>query len=309
MSALAAVVLAHRDPPQVGRLLAALDDVDVFVHCDRRAPAAVAREMLAGTGERVVAVPRRRTARSSWSLVAAELAGLALALERSRAEHIAVLSGSCYPLVGVEQLADELAGWRGLSRMHLNPLPYPPWSTPRNPDGGIWRLRRRFVTVRGQIVSIGGVPLRTFRRAIPARLSLHGSSQWKIYARPHAAALLRVLDEHPEIHRFWRTTLVPDELCAASILRSPELVGEAAGQVRDDCPWYLRWPSPASTGHPAWLEESDLPALREARFAPPRRPDEPVGSERRRDFRKLFTRKLSSASRPLVEAIDQELRS
>lgn len=309
MRSFAAVILAHQDPAKVRRTIAALDGADVFLHCDRRAPDDVVRQMLPAAGERVHRVPRRRTSLSSWSLVDAELAGLRLALEHSRAEHIAVMSGSCHPIVSMDTLEEELSRWRGLSRIQGNPLPYRGWDTARNPDGGCWRFRRRFVTFRGQIVSAGSVPLRTFRRAVPKGLRLYASSQWKVYARHHAAALLRVLDEFPEQLRFWRTTLVPEESCAASILRSPELVGDVADQLRHDSPWYIKWPGGRDTRHPEWLGEDDYPALRSARLAPPRDPDQEVSRTTYGTFRKLFARKLSSRERTLLDRIDQELRT
>ena len=110
MSSVAALILAHDDPAMVRRLIAALDGVDIFLHCDSKAPAAVVAEMTAGAGPRVRLVPRHRTAWASWSLVEAELAGLRMALEHSAAEHLIVLSGSCYPLVSVAELKDELLG-------------------------------------------------------------------------------------------------------------------------------------------------------------------------------------------------------
>jgi len=73
----------------------------------------------------------------SWSLMEVERAGLWLALERRKAEHVIVLSGACYPLVTVEQLEDDFSRWRRLSRMQLDPVPFAAWSTPRNPDGGL----------------------------------------------------------------------------------------------------------------------------------------------------------------------------
>ena len=306
-ASLAAVVLAHDDPPKVGRLLAALDGVDIFLHCDRKTPAAILRQMLVRAGPRVCLVPRHRASLFSWSLVEAELDGLRLALERSKAEHMIVLSGACYPLVSVAELEDELSSWRGLTRMQLDPLPYESWSTPRNPDGGLWRFRRRFVTFRGQIVSVGGVPLRAYPRGIPPGLRLHASAHWKIYARDHAAALLRILGERPDLVRFWRTTFVPEESCTGSILKSPALVGQVAEEIRDDLPWFMRW---TGTGwHPAWLGEADFQALASARSAPARRPDQTVepGANHGR-FRKLFARKLSSRDSQLLEWIDAELR-
>jgi hypothetical protein len=131
-AALAAVVLAHDDPEKVRRLIAALRGVEIFLHCDRKAPAEVVRRMLEGSGPDVHLAPRRPTHRLSWSLVEAELATVQFALDRTRAEHVIVLSGSCYPLVPVAELEDELAEWRGLSRLSLHPLPYETWNTPRN---------------------------------------------------------------------------------------------------------------------------------------------------------------------------------
>jgi Core-2/I-Branching enzyme len=304
---LAAVVLAHDDPPKVRRLLAALDGVDVFLHCDRRTPDGSLAEMLAGAGPRVSQVPRHRASVRSWSLVEAELAGLRLALERSKGEHVIVLSGACYPLVSVAELEDELSRWRGVTRMRLDPLPYESWNTPRNPDGGLWRFKRRFVTFRGRIVSLGDIPLRAYRRAIPDGVGLHASAQWKIYARDHATTLLRVLGERPDLVTFWRTSFVPDESCPASILRSPALVGRVAEEIFDDLPWFIRWAECA--WHPDWLGQADFEALEAARNAPPRSPDLAVERSPDRDrFRKLFARKVSSRESKLLDWVDAELR-
>ena len=308
-AAVAAVILAHQDPKMVRRLIAALDGVDIFLHCDGKAPGAYVKEMTEGGGPRVRLVPQRPTFWASWSLVEAELAALAMALDHSAAEHVIVLSGNCYPLVSVSELADELSDWRGLSRLRLVPLPYSGWDTPRNRDGGMWRFRRRFVSVCGRSVFVGGVPLRTFHQSIPPELRLHASSQWKIYARAHVKVLLRVVSERPDLLRFWRRSFVPDESCAASILRSPALVGSSiAEEQRDDFPWYVDW-GEGLTDHPVWLRESDFPALGAARWAPPRTP-EPNGSSANAcgGYRKLFARKVSSRESQLLERIDQELR-
>ena len=237
--------------------------------------------MTAGAGSRVRLVPRHRTALASWSLVEAELAGLRMALEHSAAEHLIVLSGSCYPLVSVAELEDDLAQWRGVPRLRLFPLPHPLWNTPSNEDGGLWRFRRRFVSLRGKVVFVGDVPLRTFRRSIPPELRLYRSSQWKIYACGHAETLLRILGERRDLLRFWRTTLVPDEACVAFL-----------GQ------------------HPAWLGERDCATLLAARRAPGRPPDRRAIDAADRDTcRKLFARKLSSRDGRLLDRIDQELRT
>jgi hypothetical protein len=123
MSAIAALILAHDNPRHVRRLIGALDGVDVFIHVDGKTDDVVVREMTVDAPD-LVLTPRHRAARRRWSAVEAELDGLRTVLDRSGAEHIVVASGSCYPLVSVEELEDELAQWRGLSRIELNPIPY-----------------------------------------------------------------------------------------------------------------------------------------------------------------------------------------
>jgi hypothetical protein len=308
MAALAAVMLAHDRPEHVHRLVRALDGVDVFVHCDSRTAPEVFAAITTGLPDVVAVTPRHRTARSSWGMVEGELAGLRLALERSRAEHIIVCSGSCYPLVTVADLEDELSVWRGLTRIERTPLPYRGWSsrTRRHPDGGFWRLNQRFLT-RGEriVLAPGGHPIPLYRRRIPSAIKAHASSQWKIYARKHAETLLRVLDERPELVRYWRTTFNSDESCVASILSSPELVGAVADELQHDRAWYIDWRGKEVGGHPRWLDVEDFPRLEEHRNLAPLRPGDSYEQGDR--SRKLFARKFGTDDE-VLDLIDAKLR-
>jgi hypothetical protein len=306
-SQVAVVILAHNNPGHVRRLIGALAGCDIFLHCDTKTPDDVLAAMTDGLPH-VVLTPRFRTARANWGMVEGELAGIRTALERSDAEHIIVASGSCYPLVSTSDLKDELSDWRGLSRLELNPIPYAGWSTRvGGPDGGLWRFNRRFLKIRGRIVLVHhDYPIPIGRRAVPPALKLHASSQWKIYAREHARALLGALDDSPELVRFWRTAYAPDEICVASILASPELVGSVADELRHDRTWYINWYGMAVGGHPGWLGLEDFPQLELARARPRLQPDD--DRERGQNSRKLFARKFGTDSDELLELIDQQLR-
>jgi hypothetical protein len=302
---IAVIMIAHENPAQLRRLIETLDGLDVFLHYDRKTRADVAAAIPEGKPD-VFVLPRRDTARMSWSLVEVELAGLQAVLERSRAEHIVVISGSCYPLVSVSDMQDELAGWRGLSRLELNPVPRSLWDYPiGRPDGGLWRFNRRFLTLRGQIVTFRELPIPLWHRDIPPELRLHGCSQWKIYARSHASKLLSVLNRWPDLVRYWRSTYAPEESAVASILTSPALVGSVADELRHNRMSYIDW-SENKGGHPRWLELADFPALREARTLPALRPEDP--HELGDDARRLFARKFKAGSGELLDRIDAELR-
>jgi hypothetical protein len=186
------------------------------------------------------------------------------------------------------------------------PIPFEWWGSRRNPDGGMWRFRRRFVTIRDQIIFVGSVPLRSYKRPIPSELRLIASQQWKICARAHAKVALQVLDDRPDLVRFWRTTFVPEESALASILASPELVGTVSEEVLDDLPWWTDWST--GTGHPRWLDVDDFQVLEAARFAKPRDPDAVFDRDDGVDYRKLFARKLMPDLR-LADLIDERLRS
>ena len=312
MTEFAAVVLAHTDAPHLRRLVAALDGVPIFLHCDAKTPAPVLAAMVERLPRNVTVLEQLPTSLASWSLVAAEIAGVRTALARTRAEHIAILSGSDYPLVSMQVLVGELDAWRDQSYFWNQTMPFRPWDTSRHPDGGMWRLRRRFVMRHDQVVFVRDVPLRWpfLRVSLPTGIEPRASSQWKIYARHHAERLLDVVDTRPDLVRFWRSTLVPDESFMASILGSRAIMGEAAVPPCWAHAWYIRWEN--GHVHPPWLGHGDFDRLAAARWGDPVGPDEAFRpwTAPERPGRKLFARKFSSSVDPgVLGRIDAELRT
>lgn len=310
MTALAAVVLAHRDPMQVRRLVRSLHDVPIFLHCDAKTSEDQFSAMIARAPDRVHVCRRIPTSLASWSLVEAEVLGLRQAVSRTNASHIAVLSGSDYPLLSVPGLLEELQRWPGQSYFWNVPLPHRPWDTPRHPDGGLWRLRRRFWTRDGQVVFARGVPLRwPVPREVPPGVEPRAGSQWKIYARRHVIALLDIIDSRADLVRYWRSSLVPDETFVASVLGSEALMGRPALAPCWLQPWFTSWPGDAQ--HPRWLVARDFDRLAAAAQGPSVGPADAI-SQARHDagpHRKLFARKFStSTASHLLDRIDEELR-
>ena len=288
------VILAHADAPMVSRLVSALDGADIFIHCDAKTPAEVCDAMVPAGAEGVQMVQRRSTSLASWSLVEAELVSLDAALRQSKAEHIAIMSGSSYPLAGVEAIDAALAPYRGQMLAETNKLPFPDWNARWKADGGMWRFKSRFLTSGDTLITVAGLPVPLWRQRIPASLVLHGGAQWKVYSRAHAKALLETLNSSAEQRRFWRHIFIPDESCAVSILKSPQLVGDLSERVVNRHVWLIDWPHmPADRAHPNWLTAADFDMLAAAA----------------RSADKLFARKVSSTETELLDRIDAELLS
>lgn len=303
----AAIVLAHSDAPMTERLVEALHPMPVFLHVDGKvAIDPWARLLEPAEPTRLHLTPRVRCSLDSWSLVQAELAALAMAYETSAAKHFLVMSGSDYPLAAVDAIVAELEQWQGLSRVVRIPVPFEFWGA----DGGLRRFERRWMTRKDNAVKVLGRNLYyPGRRRVPPELSLQASQEWKILARGHVASLLAACERRPDLVRWWKSTLVPEESMIVTMLSSPAIVGHATAEaVIHGLPWLIEWDADAPN-HPNVLRMDDWERIRRAAkvwpLDDPEDTDRPVGLERRR----MFGRKFRSSDRELLDRIDAELRS
>lgn len=225
-------ILAHKNPAQVAHLVQALgllaDDVCI-VHYDKARPAFEVRELHGRLDGRpgVVFQQRQHIAWGGWSLIQAQLDGLALASKRSpNWSHWINLSGQDLPLVSPSELRARLARAENTSFMS--------WFDPE----GVWTdwIQRaecfhpnsywleRLLRVPGL-----GRRLRSFLAApnAPARLESFrrsarwfrylGSSNWVILSRDSARRLL-FEPEAIRIRRWLRWSGIPDESLFPSVL-------------------------------------------------------------------------------------------
>jgi hypothetical protein len=177
-------------------------------------------------------------------------------------------------------------------------------------DGGLWRLQRRFLTRSDQVLFIRKFPVfLPGRRSVPSGVEPRAASQWKIYSRRHAERLLQIVEARPDLIAFWRTTLVPDETFAASILGSRSLLGDDVLPPSPSHAWHVAWRDDEQD-HPGWLDMADFPVLAAAARAEPVEPlpSFPPSGDWSRPGRKLFARKFSSSrSAALLDRVDREL--
>ncbi|QSB22656.1 beta-1,6-N-acetylglucosaminyltransferase [Curtobacterium sp. 24E2] len=168
---LACIVLAHEDPTHVRRLVAALDPFPVFLHCDASTDDAVFEAMTAGLPERVHVLPRMRTGWAKWENVAAEVAGYRAALAQTDATHVALLTGSDYPLADADEISALLTANPGQSFVEAKPLPHPAWGR----DGGRSRVRFRHWAWRKHMLRL---PVPVGCRATSCSAAARSSRSW-----------------------------------------------------------------------------------------------------------------------------------
>ncbi|WP_423919445.1 beta-1,6-N-acetylglucosaminyltransferase [Frigoribacterium sp. 2-23] len=253
---LACVVLAHADPTHLHRLVDALDPFPVFVHCDARTPDEVYDAMADGLPARARMMSRLRTGWARFENVEAEIEGYRLALETTDVTHVALLTGSDYPIASSVEIAELLAEHVGESFAYLHALPHPEWRA-----GGYGRLRYRHWAWNKRMLRLP-VP-----RRLPTGVVFAGGSQLKVLARHHAQAVVDAYDQNPDLVAFWRRSWVADETFVASILKTPRFVPHWEDELVTTSLWFIGWDGRRRKS-PPWLTTEAVPALLTRRTDP-----------------------------------------
>ena len=283
---LGCVVLAHQDPRHLRRLIAALDPFPVYLHCDLRTPGDTFEQMITDLPQRCLVLDRVATGWAQWGFVHAEIAGYRAALADPGVSHIALLTGSDYPLAPTSEISAFLVQHPGESFALFHPLPYALWGH----SGGIARIRFRHWAYRKHMIRLP-VP-----RRLPSAVVLAGGSTSRILARKHAEAVVAAYDANPDLVRFWRRSWCPDETFVPSVLSTPEFAADWAQEHVDRSMWWIGWDGSARKS-PPWLGIEHFDALARACAAG-------TGG-----LGYAFARKFATAyDTTVLDAIDRQLR-
>jgi hypothetical protein len=281
-----ALVLAHKQPEQVARLLDRLAPASRLLHVGASADQQTFARFAEGAHRRdVPLVARQRSSWASWGIVAAVLEGMRLALQTSGWTHLVVLSGQDYPLHPSGAIETFLAAHPHASFIGHWSMPTRLWG----PDGGMSRLRYRHRPVAGRRLFLP-IP-----RRLPAGLSFWGGSLWSCLTRRAVEGVLEFVRTRPDVVRFYRSAWIPDEMFVPTALMNSVVRDEVVNESLH----FVRWSTPGAP-HPDVLRAADLPALAAAAAGPSE-----VGGYARR---KLFARKVDPrVDAALLDRIDAEL--
>lgn len=248
------VVLAHTNAGQVARLVRRLagDESAVFVHLDRAAGRSFAERFADAIGgaPNVFPVRRRKVHWGHFSVVQATLDCLA-AIDAHGFDpaQTLLLSGQDYPIKPVAEIAETLGSKPDLAFVRHWSVPSWRWDSE---GGGRLRFERVHFHVPGR-----GMVRSPLRRSLPGGWTPFGGFYLCSLGRAHRRFVLGLMDEHPERVRYFRRTLVPDELFFPTVLLNSPL----RATVVNDHLRFMRWSGGSS---PELLGVEFLPELAES---------------------------------------------
>jgi len=256
------IILAHKNPAQVRRLIDRLDDgrSTFFIHIDARAPLSDFLTIFT----RRSCVRFVNTAYSGWGgfgLVEATINGMKAVRDSGiQFDRVILLSGQDYPIKSNDRIDDLLSDARAKVFMNYHPLPdY--WKWPGN--GGLYRVNKYYLgpgNIRKYIAKLLNF-LSNFSsrvaRKLPAGMRPFAGSQWWIMDMDMLGKVLDYISSHPRYRKFHQYTFAADEVFFHMIVLNS--VNETHN-VSNDSLRFMKWRS-ASSAHPEFLGAADLPAL------------------------------------------------
>ena len=280
------VLVVHKFPTQVGRLVDAVSPCPVVVHVDPRSSQQTWKgfQELAARRPQVQLIDRRRTGWASWGGVEALLQALARS-QSLHCTHVVHMTGQDYPLRPVDEIASFLGQGPATSWIPHDKMPVAFLS---DGDGGLSRAWQWNMPVRTRRVR---VPVR--RRPPEGVVFYYGQAQ-RVLSMGLVRQLLGQIEERPELLRFFRRTWIPDELFIPSLAMSLPLEGEVSGANL----WFSDWS--AGGPHPKVFRTEDIDRL--TAVAHGRAGELPGGPT------KLFARKFDlEIDAKVVDLVDERL--
>lgn len=276
---LAYVILAHKLPGQLGRLVSTLYHPEdrFYIHIDAKVASTPFRAELAerfGDAGNIGYVPSVRCDWAGFGHVDATLRGMDLALAGRGFSHLLLLTGQDYPIKPVERIRSYFAGSIGRSFMSWSSGD-PPGSVDRTGNerwywnGDLGRLERRFYLVRGRWRQ---VPNRFFPFVPPRPMPLgfrpyQGLAYWNLSVEA-VRYVQRLTQEKPELVRFFRRVWGCDEFFFQMALMNSPLKDTL---VNEDFR-YMNWDG----YHPVTLRAADHDALSASKKFFARKVDETI---------------------------------
>ncbi|HEU4472148.1 MAG TPA: beta-1,6-N-acetylglucosaminyltransferase [Flavisolibacter sp.] len=266
------LILAHKGPEQVHRLIEKLDDGTSFfyVHIDTKSDIRQF-ESLNLFSDKLQFVPRAKADWGSLGIVEAMLNGLRAIRQADRgAEHFILLSGQDYPIKSNSHIDRFLSENKKKIFLEYFSLPDPAkWK----PNGGLYRVNKYYMGLdfrqryTAKAVNLAARFLPFLRRKVYNSMKPYAGSMWWILDKEALNYILDFVDGHPGYWAFHRFTFAPDEVFFHTILLNAAK-GALSSEIINNDRRFIRWKD-MSASHPELIGRHYFEELKatEALFA------------------------------------------
>jgi len=219
---IAHLILAHKDPRLVERLVKKLQhkDADIYIQLDAKADL---NDFIyiENTPNTYFVEKRVKTVWGNYSIIEATLVGFEFIFNSNRNyTHINLLSGQDYPLKPIEEIHQFLFANSDKTFMRLLSINDNEWNQGRE------RLIKYsfgdyhyFYKYKLQYLANTILP----KRKVPLKLRPYGGSQWITITPECAIYAMNYLKNHPKAKRYFRRTWAIDEIFFQTILMNSPL--------------------------------------------------------------------------------------
>lgn len=264
------LILAHGQPAQLGRLVTRLSapGVRCYLHIDANTDSATfeaIKSAMPATAA-VTFISRRPCRWGGFSLVAATL-DLLRAARKDGFDWAVLLSGADYPVKTPAQISTffaetAAAGFIDIRSQDQFDVRYR-WQAffPESLNGS--RVGKALQKLQRGLNRLG------MRRQMPAPLNqIWAGSQWWCLSAAACTALIDFVEQHPQVVKFFESTLVPDEMFVQTVLMATPIAQQLATHNLHALRWQQEAWSPAVFGVEDVPQLVAGPALFARKFSP-----------------------------------------
>ncbi|RYE31757.1 MAG: hypothetical protein EOP42_10165 [Sphingobacteriaceae bacterium] len=278
------LIMAHKDPKQVFRLVSRLNDgySEFFIHIDKKAVIAQFQN-LKQIGDKVHFTERFDATWGGYGLIKPYLSALkTVRASGKKFDRIMLLSGQDYPIKSNEAIDRFFKNSPYSNFINYFPIPnLTKW--PGTDRGGLYRVDKYYFGARwyelfcSKSMNLLATYLPFLRRKIPNGMKPYIGQTWWNLDQYGMNYILDYVDQHPEYMDFHKNTFVADELFVQMIIGNSK-DEKLLKSIENTEKRFTIWPKPDSA-HPKLLSKADIEAIMASDDLFARKFDENVDSE------------------------------
>lgn len=287
---IAFIVLAHKNPDQLGRLIRKLISKDsaFYIHIDKKSNFSDFKSELSKLANftKITLLPRTNSYWGGPGIVTATLHGLDKTLNDGNYNRIVLLSGQDYPIKSMNYIFDFFENNKGKNFIQYFKLPSEIWN-----DGGLSRIKNYHYRIFGKEYTDPPVsePIHLYSkmfykilklrfrkpREFPEGLQPYGGFQWWRITAEAAKEIMNFIDKRPDYLEYHKYSGGVDEIFFQTILLNSKNDTLLNSLVNDDLT-YIEW---KNKPNPEILTKSDFETIKKTNALFARKFDLRIDSE------------------------------